>query len=80
MSLRIHIDAADPTPPFEQLRRQLTGLITSGVLKAGTRLPAVRQLAADLSLAAGTVARSYAELELGVEPDALQEAIKKAWQ
>ena len=29
----------------------------------GTRLPPVRQLAADLSLAAGTVARTYRELE-----------------
>ena len=31
----------------------------------GQRLPAVRQLAADLCLAAGTVARAYAELEKG---------------
>ena len=63
MNLRIHIDAEDPTPPYEQLRRQLTGLITSGALSPDTRLPAVRQLASDLGLAAGTVARSYSELE-----------------
>lgn len=63
MSLRIRIDPADPTPPYEQLRRQLTGLITSGALAEGARLPAVRQLASDLGLAAGTVARSYTELE-----------------
>lgn len=63
MSLRISIDPADPTPPYEQLRRQLTGLITSGALTANQRLPTVRQLAADLGLAAGTVARGYAELE-----------------
>lgn len=65
MSLRVRIDAADPTPPFEQLRRQLDDLISTGELVDGQRLPSVRQLAADLSLAAGTVARAYAELEKG---------------
>jgi DNA-binding transcriptional regulator YhcF (GntR family) len=49
----------DPTPPYEQLRRQLADLIGSGVLTTGDRLPPVRQLAADLGLAAGTVARTY---------------------
>ena len=54
---------ADPTPPYEQLRRQLDGLIRSGVLPAGSRLPPLRQLAGDLGLAVGTVARTYRELE-----------------
>jgi DNA-binding transcriptional regulator YhcF (GntR family) len=53
----------DPTPPYEQLRRQLADLIGSGVLTTGDRLPPLRQLAADLGLAAGTVARTYRELE-----------------
>jgi len=53
----------DPTPPYEQLRRQLAELIGGGVLGAGDRLPPLRQLAADLGLAAGTVARTYRELE-----------------
>ena len=35
----------------------------SGDLPAGTRLPTVRALAADLGLAANTVARAYRELE-----------------
>lgn len=65
MSLRVRIDADDPTPPYEQLRRQLEHLISTGSLDDGQRLPSVRQLAADLSLAAGTVARTYAELEKG---------------
>ncbi len=50
-------------PPYEQIRQQLADLITGGVLKAGDRLPPIRQLAADLGLAAGTVARAYQELE-----------------
>ena len=59
----ITIVAADPTPPFEQVRQQLTDQILSGNLPPGYRLPSVRQLASDLNLAAGTVARAYSELE-----------------
>ena len=59
----VTVDVLDPTPPYEQLRRQLAELIGSGVLTSGDRLPPVRQLAADLGLAAGTVARTYRELE-----------------
>ncbi|MEV4703895.1 GntR family transcriptional regulator [Actinoplanes sp. NPDC049316] len=57
------VSAADPTPPYEQVRRQLATLIHGGALAVGTRLPPVRQLAGDLSLAVGTVARAYRELE-----------------
>lgn len=53
----------DRTPPYEQLRRQLVDLIGAGVVGGGERLPPVRQLAADLGVAAGTVARTYRELE-----------------
>jgi GntR family transcriptional regulator len=53
----------DPTPPYEQLRRQLHQLIESGVLAVGDRLPPLRQLASDLGLAVNTVARAYRELE-----------------
>ncbi len=63
MSVGVRIDGGDPTPPFEQLRRQLAGAIQAGTLASGTRLPTVRQLAADLGLAPGTVMRAYAELE-----------------
>lgn len=58
------VDTTDPTPPYEQLRRQLADLVGSGVLGPGERLPPLRQLAADLGLAVGTVARTYRELEL----------------
>ena len=34
------------------------------MLPVGARLPTIRQLAADLGLAAGTVARAYHELEV----------------
>jgi DNA-binding transcriptional regulator YhcF (GntR family) len=57
------VSTTDPTPPYEQLRRQLTDLIDSGSLAIGDRLPPLRQLAGDLGLAVGTVARTYRELE-----------------
>lgn len=59
----LQVSTTDPTPPYEQLRRQLAELIGSGMLAPGDRLPPLRQLAADLGLAVGTVARSYRELE-----------------
>ncbi len=59
----LRIDPADPAAPFEQLKRQLVEQITTGQLPPGTKLPPVRRLAADLGLAAGTVARAYRELE-----------------
>lgn len=57
------VSTTDPTPPYEQLRRQLATMIGDGVLPRGGRLPPLRQLAGDLGLAVGTVARAYRELE-----------------
>jgi GntR family transcriptional regulator len=59
----ITVDLTLPVPPYEQIRAQLADLIRAGQLPAHLRLPPVRQLAADLGLAAGTVARAYRELE-----------------
>ncbi|MGW2745190.1 GntR family transcriptional regulator [Streptomyces sp. NPDC001450] len=59
----VRVDTTSPVPPYEQIRAQLAALITTGRLPEGERLPTVRQLAADLGLAAGTVARAYRELE-----------------
>lgn len=63
MSFAVHLDAADPTPTFEQVRRQIAHGIISGALPGGERLPTVRQLSADLGVAPGTVMRAYRELE-----------------
>ncbi|GHD00203.1 GntR family transcriptional regulator [Zhihengliuella salsuginis] len=59
----ISVDPASPLGPAEQIRGQLEALIRSGALAADERLPTVRQLAVDLRVAAGTVARAYKELE-----------------
>ncbi|MET8508152.1 GntR family transcriptional regulator [Streptomyces sp. NPDC004787] len=63
IQLALLVDVSSPVPPYEQVRAQLADLILSGQLPSGERLPSVRQLAADLGLAAGTMARAYRELE-----------------
>jgi len=63
MSSTLTVNPDDPTPPYEQLRGQLADLIEAGQLADGERLPPLRQLAGDLGLAVGTVARTYRELE-----------------
>lgn len=50
-------------PLFEQLRLNIIQRADDGTLAPGTRLPAVRSLAADLGVAPHTVARAYKELE-----------------
>jgi len=50
-------------PLFEQLRAQISVMVAVGRLEPGCRLPTVRQLAEQLRLAPGTVARTYRELE-----------------
>lgn len=57
------LDDSSPVPPYEQLRAQIASRAATGDLPAGTRLPTVRALAADLGLAANTVAKAYRALE-----------------
>jgi DNA-binding transcriptional regulator YhcF (GntR family) len=59
----LRVDPEAPVPPYEQIRAQVERTIASGVLPAGARLPSIRQLARDLGVAGGTVARAYRELE-----------------
>jgi DNA-binding transcriptional regulator YhcF (GntR family) len=59
----IAVDISSGVPPYEQIRDQVSRMIASGVLSPGARLPTIQQLANDLQLAPGTVARGYKELE-----------------
>jgi GntR family transcriptional regulator len=59
----IVLDLDSGIPPWRQVRDQLIALVEHGRLPVGARLPAIRQLATDLGVAAGTVARAYKELE-----------------
>ena len=57
------IDPDAPIPPSEQIRAHVVGAVRDGALAPGARLPAVRALAAELGVAAGTVAKAYRTLE-----------------
>jgi len=60
----VTVDPDSPVPPFEQLRIGIRQLVATGAIPVGSRLPTVRQLAADLGLAPGTVGRAFRELEV----------------
>ncbi len=59
----LHIEATDTTPVYEQIRGQIAEQIARQELPAGTKLPTIRALAAELGLAVNTVAHAYRELE-----------------
>lgn len=66
-SFRITLDDASERSIFEQIVAQIQEAVATGRLSPGERLATVRQLADELDIAPGTVARAYAELErLGV--------------
>lgn len=63
-TMQVHpLDPVSEVAPYEQLRAQIATRAASGELPAGTRLPTVRALAADLQLAVNTVAKAYRALE-----------------
>lgn len=59
----IWVDPSSAVSPVQQIRSQLAAQIRSGNLEPDSRLPTVRQLAADLRVAPGSVAKAYKELE-----------------
>ena len=61
--MKIVVDTENGVPPWRQVHDQVVRAVTAGALPEGTRLPPIRQLARDLGLASGTVARAYRELE-----------------
>ncbi|MDI2030469.1 GntR family transcriptional regulator [Saccharopolyspora sp. TS4A08] len=62
-SHRVVVDTGSDRAPWRQVRDQIVHLIATGELPVGSTLPSIRQLARDLGLAPGTVARAYRALE-----------------
>ena len=60
---RVRIDDAADVSIYEQIVAQVQEAVATGALLPGERLPPVRQLADELDIAPGTVARAYSELE-----------------
>src|SRR5213083_2248395 len=59
----VRIDDASDRAIHEQIVSQIQEAVATGTLRPGNRLPPVRQLADQLEIAPGTVARAYSELE-----------------
>jgi GntR family transcriptional regulator len=59
----VSVDPGLALPVYEQVREQITRMVTSRNLPVGTQLPTIRQLASDLGLAKGTIAKAYELLE-----------------
>ena len=58
------LDLHSGVPVYRQIIDRVHSARASGQLRAGDRLPTVRQLAVDLSVNPNTVVRAYRELEL----------------
>ncbi|MCU0254442.1 MAG: GntR family transcriptional regulator [Acidobacteria bacterium] len=61
--MTLDLDPARPTPLYLQVVEGVRRLVAIGALRPGDRLPAVRELAAQLRLNRNTVARAVQELE-----------------
>jgi GntR family transcriptional regulator/MocR family aminotransferase len=61
--MEIPLDRDSAVPLYEQIQQHIARLVQQGALAADTRLPATRQLAADLGVNRITVSNAYAELE-----------------
>ena len=61
--MNIIISNAGDVPIYEQIVRQLKGLIVRGELREGDALPSMRLLAKELRISVITTKRAYEELE-----------------
>src|SRR5207247_10567236 len=62
-AFQVRIDDGSDRSIYEQIVGQVQEAVATGALRPGERLPPVRQLADQLDIAPGTVARAYSELE-----------------
>jgi DNA-binding transcriptional regulator YhcF (GntR family) len=61
--VQLNIVRDSDTPVYRQIIESITALIQKGELNPGDKLPAERDLAADLDIARGTIKKAYQELE-----------------
>lgn len=59
----LHIDPSSGAPIYRQIVDQVRQAVASGVLRAGDRLPSVRDMAVELAVNPNTIAKAYQELE-----------------
>ena len=61
--LNLTVDLGSEIPIYVQVKNQVRLAIDRGLLRPGTQMPTVRDLALTLQINANTVARIYADLE-----------------
>lgn len=59
----LRIDPRSSTPIYEQIELRIKELILKGVLKAGEKLPSVREMSSILTINPNTISKAYGELE-----------------
>ena len=59
----LRLDPASAVPLYAQVVQQVRSLIASRVLRAGDRLPSVRELAVSARINRNTAAKAYQALE-----------------
>lgn len=59
----IIISNSSQIPIYEQITKQIKGMIIKGELKEGDELPSIRSLARELQISVITTKRAYEELE-----------------
>ncbi len=62
-SIEIQLGRGTGNPVYREIADEVRQLVATDRLRPGDRLPTVRQLASNLGLSPGTVARAYLELE-----------------
>jgi DNA-binding transcriptional regulator YhcF (GntR family) len=60
---RFRLDGSSGVPPYLQLVHQVRQSLLLGYLRAGDRLPTVKEVAGDLALNPNTVVKAYRQLE-----------------
>lgn len=61
--MRIIVSNSSNEPIYEQISKQIKGMILKGELKEGDLLPSIRGLAKELQISVITTKRAYDELE-----------------
>jgi len=59
----LRVDPSSPEPLFAQLVAAVKRAVATGRLRAGDKLPSVRELAAELTINPNTIAKAYQALE-----------------
>ncbi len=60
---RFRLDGSSGVPPYLQLVQQVRQSLLLGYLRAGDRLPTVKEVAVDLAINPNTVVKAYRQLE-----------------